>query len=413
MADLYSISEQYHEKKGTYIYVLRLIKKVDKDEFSSLREYANDYDGYYSSYRGVNGFVFQTEEDAESFGTILDSYFGSSKTEDTYIDNFGDEMVEEVTPPKKTKRPRIKPVTAESEVIQEPAQMSSGMPLHMALRNVIKTDGEDIIKDVKLVNILNDFHAYNEFPVAKYILRSIITDGYSCKLHSIGRWNNEALQLVSKFVSTTGFVPECVNYIFQSLAFGLGWINEIASNDDESFDIQMIKPAQTSQNKSKAKKKNAKGLHLEFKGIEICGDPYIFASLLEFKGFEQDVWCDDFFTMTGAFAGVSNCKLWIHFDTTENVVYRVKVEFPWHQNRKRVENDYKKLKKSLQDLYGKPKCEYENLSQDWTSAYNTPLGIIKLQCFPGNCPQVCIDYYDGYYDNHHGEIIDDIAKLDL
>lgn len=152
---------------------------------------------------------------------------------------------------------------------------------------------------------------------------------------------------------------------------------------------------------------------MKFKGVEICGDPNLFANKLESVGFEQGVWCDNFFTMKGNFVGVSNCEIRVYFDSCENTVYRVYAQFPWYQNRERLANDYKKLKKSLQDLYGKPKCEYENLSQDWTSTYNTPLGVIKLECFPGNCPQVCIDYYDGYYDNHHGEIIDDVAKLDL
>lgn len=407
MVDWYVISEQYHEKKGTYIYVLKIIKKIDKDEFFNLREYAKDYDGYYSSYRGVNGFVFQTEEDAESFGAILDSYFGSKNIDNDIVEV---EIVEKKVLPRKTKRQRIKTVADGAELEQEIVQMSSGMPLHIALKNVIQTHGEDIIKDVKLVNILDDFHAYDEFPVARYILRSIIADGYSSKLYSIGQWNSKALQLESKFVSTTGFIPNHVNRIFKSFAFGFGWINELEIEVEELLESENPSTPQYEQKKSK---KRTKGLHLKFKGVEICGDPNLFANKLESVGFEQGVWCDNFFTMKGNFVGVSNCEIRVYFDSCENTVYRVYAQFPWYQNRERLANDYKKLKKSLQDLYGKPKCEYENLSQDWTSTYNTPLGVIKLECFPGNCPQVCIDYYDGYYDNHHGEIIDDVAKLDL
>ena len=65
------------------------------------------------------------------------------------------------------------------------------------------------------------------------------------------------------------------------------------------------------------------------------------------------------------------------------------------------------------DLYGKPVCKNESFSQDWCAKYSPKNGIIELNCFPGNCPQVTIDYYDGYYDNHHGEIINSVAELDL
>lgn len=276
MAVLYSISEQYHEKKGTYIYVLRLTKKVDKNEFSNLREYAKDYDGYYSSYRGVNGFVFQTEEDAESFGTILDSYFSTS-IDNSYSEEKGESVVEKAVTPKKAKRQRINATPAEPKVKSEQAQMTSGMPLYMALRNVIQTDGEDIIKDVKLINILDDFHAYNEFPVAKYILRSIIADGFSNKLYSIGCWNNDALQLVSKFVTTTGFIPGHVNLIFQSLAYGLGWINKITDETYESSDATQNSHANVQPQSPKPKKaaKKSCGLTIWMKMKQINSLPQL------------------------------------------------------------------------------------------------------------------------------------------
>lgn len=248
MVDWYVISEQYHEKKGTYIYVLKIIKKIDKDEFFNLREYAKDYDGYYSSYRGVNGFVFQTEEDAESFGAILDSYFGSKNIDNDIVEV---EIVEKKVLPRKTKRQRIKTVADGAELEQEIVQMSSGMPLHIALKNVIQTHGEDIIKDVKLVNILDDFHAYDEFPVARYILRSIIADGYSSKLYSIGQWNSKALQLESKFVSTTGFIPNHVNRIFKSFAFGFGWINELEIEVEELLESENPSTPQYEQKKAR------------------------------------------------------------------------------------------------------------------------------------------------------------------
>lgn len=102
------------------------------------------------------------------------------------------------------------------------------MELHKALRNIIQTDGPEILKEVRLVNILDDFQAYQNIPASKYILRAIIADGYSTKLMSIGKWDHSADTLINKFSTVTGFIPESVSLIFQSLAYGLGWIHTIA-----------------------------------------------------------------------------------------------------------------------------------------------------------------------------------------
>ncbi len=418
MGQYYKISEQYHEKKETYIYVLRLLKKVDKDEFSTLREYAKDYDGYYSSYRGVNGFVFQTEEDAESFAAILDTYFDTSCNGLPIEEVTEEKIVSEQETTKETKkiRPRIKSAFQDGDNNPTPIAMGSGTPLHVALKKIIQTEGESIISEARLVNILDDFHAYDALPSSKYILRAIIAEGFSLKLLCIGEWNDKVTKLVDKFILTTGFETQYTKLIFQSLGFGLGWIKEVDVFSKPSPEVETklknIPSSLATEVFSRKKVSNTKK-HLEFKGIEICGHPVDFENKLIALGFETGVWCEDFFTMKGKFAGVPNCEIWIHFYAGENIVYKVKVKFQWYQDRKRVANDYKKLKKSLQELYGIPQCSYEDFTQDWTSTYTSSKGFIKLIGFPGNCPQVCIEYYDGYYDKHHGEIDHDTAILDL
>lgn len=101
------------------------------------------------------------------------------------------------------------------------------MELHKALRHIIQTEGQDILKEIRLVNILDDFKAYTDMPTAKYILRAIIADGFAHKLLYIGKWNNDAINLASRFASNTGFMPESVEILFKSLAFGLGWVNQL------------------------------------------------------------------------------------------------------------------------------------------------------------------------------------------
>lgn len=100
------------------------------------------------------------------------------------------------------------------------------MELHKALRHIIQTEGQDIIKEIRLVNILDDFNSYQDILASKYILRAIIVDGYTAKLLTLGKWGTDAEHLASKFSTITGFIPEAVFRIFLSLAYGLDWIDE-------------------------------------------------------------------------------------------------------------------------------------------------------------------------------------------
>lgn len=109
------------------------------------------------------------------------------------------------------------------------------MELHFALRNIIETDGVDIVKDLRIVNILSDFKAFDAIPASKYILRAIINDGYSDELLAIGGWNSKSLTLCQKFANITGFQFDFVKLVFQSLAYGLNFTDKLdstLSNED-------------------------------------------------------------------------------------------------------------------------------------------------------------------------------------
>lgn len=108
------------------------------------------------------------------------------------------------------------------------------MELHKAIKSIIDTDGVEIIKDTRLVNILGDLRTFDSIPASKYILRAIIADGYAQKLLSIGTWNDESERLCNQFILTTGFQNDYVLTVFQSLAFGLGYINSLSSTLNKS-----------------------------------------------------------------------------------------------------------------------------------------------------------------------------------
>ena len=116
------------------------------------------------------------------------------------------------------------------------------MELHKAIKSVIETDGVEILKDVRLINILSDLQAFETMAACKYILRSIIVDGYTQKLVAIGAWNNQSENLCSQFVATTGFQPDIVNTVFQCLAYGLGWTIQITAQNQSGNQTQKPSP---------------------------------------------------------------------------------------------------------------------------------------------------------------------------
>ena len=101
------------------------------------------------------------------------------------------------------------------------------MELHQALKQIINTDGRDILTQLRVVNILSDLQAYQSMPAAKYIIASMINDGFMLKLLNLGMWNAKSEQLANQFVQTTGFQEDMVSVIFQSIAYGVGWKNQV------------------------------------------------------------------------------------------------------------------------------------------------------------------------------------------
>ncbi len=98
------------------------------------------------------------------------------------------------------------------------------MELGKAFKVVVETEGVDVLKELRLVNILADLNAYEDVPAAKFIVRTLIGEGVTGRLLAIGEWNHAAEQLISRFILATGFMPDSVNAIVKAIAFALDWI---------------------------------------------------------------------------------------------------------------------------------------------------------------------------------------------
>lgn len=97
------------------------------------------------------------------------------------------------------------------------------MELHLALKNIVNLSGTSILKEKRLINILADFNAYDDVPSAKFIIKTIIDEGYMDKFLANGKWDLNCDKLIDQFAAMTGMVKDNVSYVFESFGFSLGW----------------------------------------------------------------------------------------------------------------------------------------------------------------------------------------------
>lgn len=104
------------------------------------------------------------------------------------------------------------------------------MELHTAIRNIVNLSGNDILKEKRVVNILSDFNAYEVLPSAKFVLKNIIEEGFMTRFLELKEWSLECDKLIDYIISSTGIQPDLVRYVFQCIAFGIGWQDDAPQN---------------------------------------------------------------------------------------------------------------------------------------------------------------------------------------
>lgn len=99
------------------------------------------------------------------------------------------------------------------------------MKLYDAIREIVMMQGKNIITDSALLNYLNDYHAFEERPAAKLVLRDIINGGYSDKIlqlnNSESSWTMKLKSFEHDFVDSCGYKEELVLFVFQSVVYAI------------------------------------------------------------------------------------------------------------------------------------------------------------------------------------------------
>lgn len=200
------------------------------------------------------------------------------------------------------------------------------MELHQAFKHIIRSEGQDILTELRLVNILTDLNAYQDIQGSKYIIRAIIEDGYASKFTQLGSLNSQANDLVRRFYSSTGFTLESVEKIFNSIAFGLGWISTMPSSSTPTPVPPTPKPSSPSP--AGYSKLNLRSSQLQKKSDSFIqqykddAETYL-DSIIEIKGNAKNELGIDL--KVYSFYDTNDGSLSIHFEISGN--FKVKVEY--------------------------------------------------------------------------------------
>ena len=309
------------------------------------------------------------------------------------------------------------------------------MELHNALKTIIEQQGNEILKDYRLVNILSDFNAYGDVPASKFLIKNMINEGVMAKLMSE---HMSPVDVETKLAShrlilsdTYGFKEDLVDYVLSCLAYAIGWTTAIPS-------LGMLK---TGFSGNSIKEGNGMPLqptddgkpHLLFKQYPITGDINIFIKQLESIGFIVEEPFSTYYNygvMRGKFAGVNNCVLDVVATPISHTACRVIVEFPPKHTWDDLKAQYEEFKTRLSKKYGSPNG-YEYFSDPYYEGDGNEMvalgdekcsycsyfraefndGIIALYLSP-DC-QTCIAYEDTVNTDIAGKENEQLAENDL
>lgn len=105
------------------------------------------------------------------------------------------------------------------------------MELHKAIKEIIAIKGVEMINNIQIINYLLDYQAFKEKPATKLILRDVIDLGYCKRIKAINskdyNWHSKFLQLKQEFINTCGYKEDLASYVFDSIAYSLGWQDEV------------------------------------------------------------------------------------------------------------------------------------------------------------------------------------------
>lgn len=100
------------------------------------------------------------------------------------------------------------------------------MRLYEAIETIIHEFGKDIMTNSNVVNVFNDYNAFEESRTFKVILKNLIAEGYMDQLMYVRDWESNRERITNNFIAATSFDAANASYVIKCLGFGLGYTKE-------------------------------------------------------------------------------------------------------------------------------------------------------------------------------------------
>lgn len=203
--------------------MVRLNARVDGDIFTELRGFANELHGYYSTFNGVNGFVFKSMDNADEFGEKLDGYLQIEKDEDDECELSLSEHTDfEVEAP---------------EIVGRGKTEDSN--------EIIETEEDTVCKPEGAPKSMDAFKGLP--PSIEFILKTMVENGCYEQLANYDEWDGHCQELAQKFIFETGFNEDLVLTIFGCIVNGLSLESSIDDfNQELDTRLQKLSPLRPS-----------------------------------------------------------------------------------------------------------------------------------------------------------------------
>jgi len=113
------------------------------------------------------------------------------------------------------------------------------MELYKAIHTILNHYGKDLIAEERLISFLSDYHAF-DIRATRRVMHTFLQLGYGRQVLELDRQNasdkllkinNISLQLIQE-----GFHQKHVNYVLDSICYGLGWQGELPEDLNENED---------------------------------------------------------------------------------------------------------------------------------------------------------------------------------
>ena len=117
------------------------------------------------------------------------------------------------------------------------------MKLHEALRRAVREAGVSVLKDRKLLFLLSDYRAFDEYPAMRQVMKAVADGGYGKELYRLSwggsgsaEYQGYAESLRKTLAAEKGFREEFADYAVNSVSFALGFVSAVQEPRDHGFD---------------------------------------------------------------------------------------------------------------------------------------------------------------------------------